>query len=218
MTYDELVTETQNYCENTFSTEDMDTFIRQAETRIYSMVQFPALRKNVTGPLTLGNQYLRCPSDFLSTHSIAMIDGTGTYSYLLNKDVNYIREAYPSPTATGLPKYYALFGPQCDDETGLVFILGPTPDAAYTAELHYFYYPQSIVDTTSGTTWLSDNFSPVLLYGTLVEAYTMMKGEATLLQAYNDKFKEACLMAKRLGDGLEKQDSYRSGQAKSPVV
>lgn len=217
MNYAELVTAVSDYTENTFETVDMNNFITQAEQRIYNAVQFPALRKNVVGFVTANNKYLQCPLDFLAPYSLAVVDpATGAYTYLLNKDVSIIREAYPIPTATGLPRYYALFGPRSDYENELTFILGPTPDLAYQAELHYFYYPPSIV--TAGNTWLGDNFDPVLLYATLVEAYTFMKGEADMMQLYDNKFKEALLLAKRLGDGMEKQDSYRSGQAKTPVT
>lgn len=216
MNYTELTTAIENYTENTFSAEDMQTFVQQAERRIYNAVQFPALRKNVTGTLTSGNAYWDCPTDFLAVHSLAVIAaGTGAYSFLIDKDVNFIREAYPAPTSTGTPKYYALFGPQSAAESELTFILGPTPDANYAAELHYFFYPESIV--TAENTWLGDNFDPVLLYGALVEAYTFMKGEADMLAFYDTKYKEAMLMAKRLGDGLERKDSYRSGQARTPV-
>jgi len=188
----------------------MNTFINQAEQRIYNSVQFPSLRKNVTGTLAANNKYLSCPADYLSTYSLAVIDATGAYEYLLNKDVNFIRQAYPQPTDTAIPKYYALFGPNSASPTELSFILGPTPDAAYSVELHYFFYPDSIV--TAGTTWLGDNFDTVLLYGTLVEAYTFMKGETDMMQLYDGKYKEALGLAKRLGDGLERSDAYRSGQ------
>jgi hypothetical protein len=141
---------------------------------------------------------------------------TGAYEYLLNKDVNFIRQAYPTPSSTGVPKYYALFGPQSNDANELTFILGPTPNGTYTAELHYFYYPPSIVD--AGTSWLGDNFDSVLLYGSLVEAYTYMKGEVDIMQGYDMKFKEAVALAKRLGDGLERSDSYRSGQFRLPPL
>jgi len=192
-------------------------FIAQAERRIYNAVQLPSLRKNVTGSATASNKYLQCPTDFLSVFSLAVISPTtGAYTYLLNKDVNFIREAYPKPTSTGAPKYYALFGPRSDNEAELTFILGPTPDAAYSTELHYFYYPESIV--TASNTWLSDNYDPVLLYGTLVEAYTYMKGEQDMVLLYNTKFGEALVQLKRLGDGLERQDAYRSGQARIPVT
>jgi hypothetical protein len=210
MNYTELVTAVSDYTENTFETAEMNTFIEQAEQRIYNSVQFPSLRKNVTGTITANNKYLSCPLDYLSTFSLAVVDATGAYEYLLNKDVNFIRQAYPQPTDTAIPKYYALFGPNSAVANELSFILGPTPDATYTVELHYFYYPESIV--TAGTSWLGDNFDSVLLYGTLVEAYTFMKGETDMMQLYDGKYKEALQLAKRLGDGLERSDSYRSGQ------
>jgi hypothetical protein len=221
MNYTELVAAIQNYAEDNFdyaSTPSiLNTFIQQAEQRIYNSVQFPSLRKNVTGTLTANNKYLSTPGDFLSTYSLAVIDGTGAYEYLLNKDVNFIRQAYPNPTSdTGLPKYYALFGPTTTSggspviTTELTFILGPTPDSAYSVELHYFYYPESIV--TASTSWLGDNFDTVLLYGSLVEAYTYMKGEQDMMALYNQKYMEALQLASRLGDGLERSDAYRSGQ------
>jgi hypothetical protein len=214
--YAELVTAVSDYTENTFPTADMNTFIQQAEQRIYNTIQFPSLRKNVTGVTSSGNKYLACPGDFLSVYSMAVFPTGGEYSYLLNKDVNFIREAYPQPTDTATPKYYALFGPQSSNEAELTFILGPTPDAIYNIELHYFYYPASIV--TASTTWLGDNFDTVLLYGTLVEAYTYMKGEQDMMALYDGKYKEALSLAKRLGDGLERQDAYRSGQYRQPVT
>jgi hypothetical protein len=217
MNYAALVSAVSSYTENTFPTVDMDVFIKQAEQRIYNTVQIQNLRKNVTGSTTTSNKYLQCPLDFLSTYSLAVIDPTtGAYTYLLNKDVNFIREAYPRPTSTGAPKFYAIFGPRSDNETELTFILGPTPDAAYGTELHYFYYPESIV--TASTTWLGDNFDSALLYGTLVEAYTYMKGEQDMVLLYNTKFGEALVQLKRLGDGLERSDAYRSGQARIPVT
>jgi len=198
----------------------MNLFITQAEKRIYNAVQIPALRKNVTGVTTASNKYLACPDDYLSSYSLAAINPTtGAYTYLLNKDVNFIREAYPKPTSTGSPKYYALFGPAVVSSVitvELSFIIGPTPDAAYSMELHYYYYPESI--TSAGSTWLGDNYDPVLLYGTLVEAYTYMKGEQDMVLLYNTKFGEALVQLKRLGDGLERQDAYRSGQARIPVT
>jgi hypothetical protein len=190
--------------------------VKQAEKRIYNMIQFPSLRKNVTGTTSSGNKYLACPDDFLAPYSLAVILADGSYEYLLNKDVNFIRESYPTPTSTGTPAYYALFGPRSDQATELTFLLGPTPNAAYTMELHYFFYPSSIVDT--GTSWLGDNFDPVLLYGSLVEAYTYLKGDPDLQTQYENKYKEAILLAKRLGDGMERQDAYRSGQARIPVT
>jgi hypothetical protein len=230
MTYDELFAAIQSYTENQFpetyladgsavsSTTQINTFIKQAEQRIFNTVQFPSLRKNVTGTTTANNKYLSCPSDFLSSYSLAVIDGDGNYEYLLNKDVNFIRQAYPNPTDTALPKYYALFGPTTtNDATPVItdelsFILGPTPDAAYSVELHYYYYPESITTAADGRTWLGDNLDSVLLYGSLVEAYTFMKGEADMVALYNTKYQEALSMAQRLGDGLERSDAYRSGQ------
>jgi len=218
MNYTELVANIQNYTENSFDYASdpsiIDTFIQQAEQRIYNTVQFPSLRKNVTGVTTASNKYLSCPSDFLAVYSIAVVDNTGAYEFLLNKDVNFIRQAYPTPTSTAIPKYYALFGPRSDAEDELTFILGPTPDAAYTVELHYFFYPESITVAADGQTWLGDNLDSVLLYGSLVEAYTYMKGETDMLQLYDGKYKEALGLAKRLGDGLERSDAYRSGQAR----
>ena len=219
MNYTELVTAVSDYSENTFPTADMNTFIKQAEQRIYNSVQFPSIRKNVTGITSTNNKYLACPSDFLAVYSLAVIDGAGSYEYLLNKDVNFIRQAYPSPTDTSIPKYYALFGPTVVSNiitNELSFILGPTPDAAYNMELHYYYYPESIV--TASTTWLGDNFDSVLLYGTLVEAITYMKGEADMIALYNTKYGEALALAKRLGDGMERQDAYRSGQFRQAVT
>ena len=216
MNYAQLVVAVTDYTENTVPTANMNTFITQAEQRIYNTVQFPSLRKNVTGITASGNKYLSCPSDFLSSFSMAVIDASGNYEYLLNKDVNFIRQAYPQPTDTALPKYYALFGPTTTSgatpvvTNELSFILGPTPDSAYNVELHYYYYPESIV--TASTTWLGDNFDSVLLYGTLVEASTYMKAEADMVGLYNQKYQEALAMAQRLGDGLERSDAYRSGQ------
>ena len=196
---------------------NIPVFIQQAEQRIYNTVQFPSLRKNVTGSTSTNNKYLSCPGDFLAVYSMAVIDGTGSYEYLLNKDVNFIRQAYPQPTDTAIPKYYALFGPTVSGVTisdELSFILGPTPDAVYSVELHYYYYPESITVAADGQTWLGDNFDSVLLYGSLVEAYTFMKGEADMMALYDGKYKEALMLAKRLGDGLERSDAYRSGQAR----
>ena len=317
MTYNELFIAVKNYLQNDFptntwtnvagtgtttssGTNQINFFIEQAEERVYNSVQIPALRKNVTGVTTGGNQYLSCPTDFLSVFSMAVIDGSGNYEYLLNKDVNFIRAAYPNPTTTGIPKYYALFGPTVassviSDE--LSFILGPTPDILYNVELHYYYYPESIIQSpvttlgvitggsgytngtyfnqpltggtgtgatadivvagnavtsvsltgggalytvgdtlsvgfsaglgfsipvstvgnTNGRTWLADNYSPVLLYGTLVEAYTFLKGEADMIGQYEKKYQEALGQLNRLGTGLERGDAYRDGQAKIKV-
>jgi hypothetical protein len=209
MNYAQLVAEIQSYTENQFETADIDTFIKQAEQRIYNSVQLPAIRKNVTGTTTDGNSYLTAPSDWLATFSLAVIDPvTNEYSYLLNKDVNFIRAAYPTPADRGKPEYYALF-----DQNS--FILGPTPDDYYTMELHYYYYPESIV--TANTTWLGDNFDSALLYGSLLEAYTYMKGETDVIGEYQKRYDEAMALLKQLGDGKDRQDAYRSGQVRYPV-
>jgi hypothetical protein len=232
MNYTQLVASIEAYTENNFpditladgaietTKEQIDRFIQQAEQRIYNNVQFPFLRKNMTGNIQSGNKYLQAPNDYLATYSLAVIDASGNYEYLLNKDVNFIRQAYPNPTTdTGIPKYYALFGPALSGSTittELTFILGPTPNTTYTAELHFYYYPESIV--TAGTSWLGDNFDTVLLYGSLVEAYTFMKGETDMVALYNQKYMEALALAKRLGDGMERQDAYRSGQYRQAVT
>lgn len=278
MTYNELVTAVQDYCENTFPTVDMDTMIKQAEQNIYNTVQIANLRKNVTGSLSVGNKYLSCPTDFLSVYSLAVypyvtttatgtiggstivvasnsgisegmyvagtgigtgaivesIDGTtitltevnsggvsgsvtfqGDYLFLLNKDVNFMREAYPNPSYRSEPKHYAIFGPQSNDVNELSFILGPTPDRAYYAELHYYYYPESIV--TAGQTWLGDNFDSALLNGTMVEAIRYMKGEADMVAFYKEQFMQSLTLLKNLGDGKQRADAYRDGQARYPV-
>ena len=221
MNYAELVTAIEGYVQN-YETEfiaSIPTFVKQAEKRIYNNVQIPSLRKNVTGITTNGNKYLSCPSDFLSSFSLAVIDTTGNYEFLLNKDVNFMRASYPNPNDTGLPKYYSLFGPTVVTGTPtneLSFILAPTPDAAYEAELHYYYYPASIVD--AGTSWLGDNYDPALLYGSLREAYLYMKGEQDLIAYYEKQFQDALGQLKRLGDGLERGDAYRDGQAKVKVT
>ena len=195
----------------------MDTMIRQAEQRIYNSVQLSSLRRNVTGSLTSGTAYLACPTDFLSTYSLAVIKNNGEYVYLLNKDVNFIREAYPTPTSTGTPKYYAIFGPRSDLPTELAFIVGPTPDANYSAELHYYYYPESIVDSADHTTWLGDNFDSALLNGVMIEAITFMKGEQDLVKLYQDRYVQSLALLKNLGDGKQRQDAYRTGQVRTAV-
>ena len=281
MNYAQLVTAVQDYCENSFPTTDMDTFIRQAEQRIYNTAQPANLRKNVTGVITSANKYLSAPEDFLSVYSLAVypqntttatgssgaktivvasttgiavgqqvtgsgigtnavvrsINGTtitltvansaaisnsvtfqGDYLYLLNKDVNFIREAYPLTAQVSEPKHYALFGPTVTSNTitnELSFIIGPTPNATYVAELHYYYYPESIV--TAGTTWLGDNFDSVLLYGTICEAYMYMKGEADMVQLANDRYVQAIALYKNLGDGKQRGDAYRDGQTRISV-
>jgi hypothetical protein len=303
MNYVQLYQAIQDYSENTESlfVTNISTFVKQAEERIYNSVQIPALRKNVTGALTASNKYLSCPDDYLSTYSMAVIDTDTSYKYLLNKDVNFIREAYPTPTSTGLPKYYALFGSQYSNANELSFIVGPTPNASYNVELHYFYYPVSIVQSaisgfnpptggssyttgvypnitltggqgsgatatitvasgvvsavtltnpgnfyavgdslttassniggtgsgfsvtvaavnnTAGTSWLGDNYDPVLLYGSMREAMLFMKGEQDLVKYYEDKYTEALMQLNRLGTGLERGDAYRDGQARIPV-
>ena len=304
MNYVQLYQAIQDYSENTESlfVANIPRFVQEAEARIFNTVQFPSLRKNATGTLTASNQYLSAPSDYLSTYSLAVIDGSGTYSFLLNKDVNFIREAYPTSTATGLPRYYALFGPQYSYPNELSFLLGPTPNSAYSVELHYFFYPETIVqgivtalsggitggssyvngvypnvpltggngtgaiatvtvaggvvtavtittggnfytvgdilsasnsylgnsgsgfscvvatiNNSSGTSWLGDNFDPVLFYGAMRESMLFMKGEADLVKYYDDKYQEALGQAKLLGDGLERGDAYRDGQLKLNV-
>ena len=304
MNYTELSNAIQAYTENTEAdfVASIPVFVEQAEQRIYNSVQFPSIRKNVTGSMTTSNKYLQCPTDFLAVYSLAVIKADGTYEYLLNKDVNFIRQAYPLPTDTDTPKYYALFGPRSDNAAELTFILGPTPDASYSTELHYYFYPESIVQSpvatlgvitggsaytagtyfdvpltggsgsgalatitvaagavtavtitngglqygvantlsaaaaniggtgsgfsvlvasvtnSGGTSWLGDNFDTVLLYGSLVEAYTYMKGEQDMMALYNGKYQEALALAKRLGDGMERQDAYRSGQFRQAVT
>ena len=311
MNYTELSNALQAYTENTEAdfVANIPVFVQQAEQRIFNSVQFPSIRKNVYGQVTANNKYLQCPTDFLAVYSLAIVTdvtggdmNTGTYEYLLNKDVNFIRQAYPTPDDTGLPRYYALFGPRSDNADELTFILGPTPDSSYYTELHYYNYPDSIVQSpvatlgvitggsayTTGTyfnvpltggtgsgalatitvsggavtavtitnggsqytaggslsasaaniggtgsgfsvaistvtnsdgrSWLGDNFDTVLLYGALVEAYTYMKGEQDMMGLYNQKFMEALALAKRLGDGMERQDAYRSGQFRQKVT
>jgi hypothetical protein len=218
MNYTQLTASIKAYCENDFpqavgaggltSAEQIARFVQQAEQRIYNSIQFPALRKNVTGNATASNKYLATPVDWLATYSLARINADGSYEYLLDKDVNYIREAFPFPAVSGAPTHYAIF----DENT---FILGPTPDASYSMELHYFYYPQSI--TTAGTTWLGDNLDSLLLYGSLLEAASFMKSEADTVKNYTDRYNEAFTMAKQLGDGKDRQDAYRSGQVRYPV-
>ena len=224
MNYTQLFETIKGYCENDFpdtsfsdtsgatatftSKEQIDTFIQQAEQKIFNSVQILDLRKNVTGDMTSGNQYLTVPSDWLANFSLAVIDSTGVYSYLLNKDVNFIRESFPDPTATGKPTHYALF----DQDS---YILGPTPDQSYTTELHYFFYPQSIV--TANTSWLGDNYDSVLLYGSLLEAQVFMKGESDVFNAYKEKYGEALSGLKQLSEGKNRQDMYRNEQARYPV-
>ena len=208
MNYTELKANIQDICETTFTDDQLAMFTQQAEQKIYNTVQIPALRKNVTGTLTSSNKYLSTPTDFLWSYSLAVIDGSGVYHFLLNKDVNFMREAYPNPTDTGLPKHYAYF----DDDT---FIVGPTPDTGYASELHYGYYPQSIV--LAGTTWLGDEFDSALLNGALIEAIRFMKGEPDIVAMYEKMYLQAITLLKSLGDGKLREDAYRSGQFRIPV-
>jgi hypothetical protein len=217
MNYTELKTQINDICENNFADVSLDMFTRQAEQKIYNTVQIANLRKNVTGSLTASNKYLQCPTDFLSVYSLAIYPAAGgDYLYLLNKDVNFIRDAYPNPTSTGKPKHYAIFGPRSDNVNELTFIVGPTPDAAYGAELHYYYYPESIV--TAGTTWLGDNFDSALLNGALVEALRYLKGEAADTAVYDKLYLQALTLLKNLGDGKQRMDAYRDGQYRMPVT
>ena len=224
MNYSTLFQTIQAYAENNFpdtvvatttatttsflTKDQVDTFIRQAEQRIYNSVNLPVMRENVTGNCTSGNRFLATPTDWLSTFSLARINADGSYDYLLNKDVEFIRESFPIPATTGAPTHYAIF----DENT---FILGPTPDADYTMELLYYAYPASIV--TSGTTWLGTNFDSVLLYGSLLEAYAFMKGEKDVNDNYVARYNEALAMLKQLGEGKNRQDTYRTTQARVQV-
>ena len=211
MNYQQLYAAIQNYAESTeqLFVESIPTFVQQCEERVYNAVQIPAIRKNVIGNFTQDDSYLALPNDYLASFSLAVIDASGNYEYLIDKDVNFIRQSYPNPTTdTGTPRYYAQFQPY-------TYLIGPTPDANYQTELHYYYYPESIV--TAGTTWLGDNFDSVLFYGALQEGYTFIKAEPDMLGRIDAQYKEALSLAKRLGDGLERQDAYRSGQVRYPV-
>ena len=217
MNYAQLVTAIEEYTETSEATfiSQIPTFVQLAEERIYNTVDLPSLRRNVTGTLTINNKYLSVPSDFLSVYSLAVIKTDGTYEYLLNKDVNFIRQAYPQPTDTDTPKYYAIFGPDSSSPTNLTIILGPTPDAAYSVEFHYFYYPESIV--TASTSWIGDNFESALLYGALREAVIFQKGEQDMVAYYEKMYMESLGLLKNLGDGKLRRDAYRSGQIRLPV-
>lgn len=209
MNYTELCANIQDVCENTFTADQLAMFVQQTETKVYNAVQIPALRRNVLGMMTAGNKYLTLPNDFLYVYSLAVVDSSGNYHYLLDKDVNFIREAYPSQATASLPRFYAVF-----DYDSL--ILGPMPDEYYTAELHYGYYPESIV--TANTSWLGDNFDPILLNGALVEAIRFMKGEPDMVSLYEKMFQDSLGLLKVLGDGKLRQDTYRSGQPKIKVT
>jgi hypothetical protein len=218
--YAQLKTAVEDYTENSFSATDFATMTKLAEQKIYNTVQLPSLRRNVTGSLTTGNKYLQAPSDFLSVFSMAVVLADGSYEYLLDKDVNFIRQAYPTPTSTGTPRYYAIFGPRSDNENELSFIVGPTPNAGLTVELHYFYYPVSIADSVlnpSGTSWLGDNFDSVLFNGVMVEAARYMKEEPDVVQNYEQQFAQSLILLKQLGDGKNRQDAYRNGQVRVQV-
>ena len=211
MNYATLTSLIQEYCQSTETSfvANIPTFVQLAEERIYNSVQIPAIRRNQIGTLTPANKYLTLPGDWLATFSLAVINPTtNAQTFLLDKDVNFIRQSYPDPDDQGVPEYYAIF----DKNT---LILGPTPDSNYQVEMHYYYYPESIV--TAGTTWISDNFETVLLYGSLREAYTYLKGEADMMQYYEQKYQEAMQLLYRMGDGLNRRDSYRSGQVRAPV-
>ena len=220
MTYTELVAAIQNYSENSFDYSTtpsiINRFIEQAEQTIYNAVQLPSLRKNVTGITAPANKYLACPNDWLATYSMAVVDGTGAYNYLLNKDTSFMQSAYPNPSDTGLPMYYALFGPQTNSPAELTFLLAPAPDAVYTVVLNYFFYPESIV--TANTTWLGDNFDIALLNYSLVEAATYTKGEQDLVALYKSRAENAMILLKQLGDAKDKGDSFRNPPPKYKVV
>lgn len=218
MNYTQLKQAVEDFTENTFSATDFATMTQLAEQKIYNSVQLPALRKNVTGVVSSGNKYLSAPDDFLSVFSLAVIQADGSYEYLLDKDVNFIRQAYPTPTDIGLPRYYAIFGPTTSGSTitnELSFILGPTPSANYQVELHYFYYPVSI--SVAGTSWVGDNFDSVLFNGVMVEAARYMKEEPDIIQNYDGQFAQSLILLKQLGDGKNRQDAYRNGQVRVKV-
>ena len=219
MNYTELKQAVKDTLENEFSNTVLDMLTKQAEQKIYNSVQVASLRRNQTATLSANNKYLSAPGDFLSPFSLAVVTGgsfsTGTYSYLLNKDVNFIREAYPTANDTGVPKYYAIFGPATEDSRELTFILGPTPDQAYSVELHYYYYPESIV--TANTTWLGDNFDSALLNGVLIEAIRFIKGEPDQVKFYETLYAQAIVLLKQLGDGKQRMDAYRDGQFRMKV-
>lgn len=210
MNYAQLVTAIENYTESTESVfvSQIPTFVQLAEERIYNAVQIPAIRRNVTGNVTTGDKYLSLPTDYLATFSLAVVDSDGNQQFLLDKDVNFIRQAYPNPVDSGLPKYYGQFAPY-------TFILGPTPDQNYQVELHQYYYPESIV--TAGTSWIGDNFETVLLYGSLREAVIFQKGEQDMVAYYEQKYQESMALLQELGDGKERRSAYRDGQLKLPV-
>ena len=203
MNYTELTAAIKAYTNNTETNfvAAIPTFVKQAEQRIYRSVNLPVNRKNVAGNMTDGNAYLTMPTDFLFPLSLS-ITSSSNQSFLLNKDANFIRSTYPNAATKGTPKYYGVF----DVDT---FIIGPTPDASYTTELHYYYMPSSIV--TDATSWLGTNADTVLLYGCLVEAYTYMKGEADIMQLYQQRYNEALQLLKLEAEGRMTVDEYREG-------
>lgn len=233
MNYSQLVTAIKGYTENSFpdtlgmtSTTQVNTFIKNAELRIYNTVQMPQFKKNVEGSLTSGKHYLSVPPDFLSVYSLAvftdpLLGVMSPQNFLLLKDVSFVREVYPDPAYGGLPEYYALFGTDSSQTTSSPFslslIVGPSPDENYKVELHYYYYPESITVSSAGTSWLGENFESVLMYGSLLEAYTFMKGEPDVIAQYQKRYDEALAQLKRLGDGMDRKDAYRNGQANNPV-
>ena len=216
MDYAALQVAVQDYTENTFSAVDFATMTQLAEQKIYNSVQLPIMRKTATLPLTISSNVLNAPADFLNAFSLAVVDGTGAYNYLINKDFNFIYEAYPTPTVTGVPKYYAIQGPQTASEVLTAFILGPTPAAANNASLTYSYYPESIV--TASTTWVGDNFDSVLFNAVMVEAIRFMKGEQDMAAMYAEQYKQSLTLFKNLVDGKLRQDVYRSGQLRTQVI
>ena len=207
MNYTELTQAVKDYTENDETTfvSQIPTFVHQAEERINRSVLIPDLRRNVTGTTTSSNRFVNTPSDFLAVFSFAVVDSSSKYQFLLPKDVNFLREAYPQTTTTGTPVYYAIF----NDES---FIVAPTPNANYTVQLHYYYDPPSIVSST--TSWLGDNAETALLYGTLLEAYSFMKGEPDLINLYAKRYEEAIAQLYNLGKGLNRSDSYRNGESR----
>jgi len=210
MNYTSLLASVQEYTQNSESVfvAEIPNMVKQVEDRIQHIVQLPVFRKTSSGTVTASNRFLTTPTDFVAAYSLAVLNGSSEYSFLLNKDVDFIREAFDQTTDTGLPRFYALW----DHDT---FLLAPTPDSGYTTQLNYFYKPESIV--TAENTWLGDEAESAMLYGTLVEAYTFMKGEPDLMQLYEQRYKEALVKLKELGDGKLRQDMYRSGQVRVPV-
>jgi hypothetical protein len=210
MNYAQLTQAILDYSESYEQTfvDNIPLFVQQCEERVYNAVQIPAIRKNQVGNFTQSDKYLALPPDYLASFSMAVILADGSQEFLIDKDVNFIRQAYPNPTDEGIPRYYAQFEPY-------TYIIGPTPDDNYQVELHYYYYPQSIV--TAGTSWLGDNFETVLLYGSLREAVIFQKGEQDMVTYYEQKYQESLALLKDLGDGKDRRSAYRDGQLRLPV-